>query len=120
MKEFLLVIDISTLWIFNLSGSKLIWSELFDILKHFIEPSGYEYLRELLGGVVNYETAINQSIQSLRDLAPHLKNEENSARVNFLADECENLLNKLKSKGTSLKDISEFAKKSVAKLKDEL
>lgn len=95
-------------------------SELFDILKLFCEPSGYEYLRELLDGMVNYETAFSQSIKSLRKLVPHVKNEKISARINVVADESENLMNKLKSKGASLKDFGEFAKNAVAKMKDEL
>lgn len=101
-------------------------------MKQYTEPSGSEYLSELMEGVANYETALSKNdlpaivkllsktIKSLKDLASHLRNEKVFVQVNFLADECEKLMNKLKSKSASLKEFSEISEISVAKMRDEL
>ena len=121
-------------WIFNgcsFAGSASLFFERLHQLKTFIKPCGYEHHRKLIESISLFNEAqlsgnfsavlgvYHRSIILSRILASHMQSQAMTASANFMIDECEKVMGKIKADKCGYKQFQELAISTMAKLRDE-
>ena len=108
------------------------FTENLNKLRPYVDPSGQEYLSELIDSVAVYDKTYikgdltdiaklyHQTVKTFKALAPHFLSERMTLAINLLADDIEKLIEKIESSGGGFKEIQALTKVAMTKLKLEL
>ena len=106
-----------------------------NAMKQYVKPSGYKSVLRLTESIAIYDKLLcsgdlsdlklyRRTINSLREVATHMKSESMARLINLVAKKCERMIKTTEINGCgnlpSFKAIQNLAKLSMANMKDEL